>query len=183
MNKGRSGRARCLALGVVAACGVGASCSDRPVPERLGDGQSGDPCETDLDCAIGSVCFNEVCVQEGIFRVSLSWEVVSDFDLHVRTPGGSEISYAISAADGGYLDVDDCVGGECANPGGTHVENIFFNAMALPGTYRVWVVNFDGRAAGPFQIEVAGAVSQQWSGMLPAAEGSQSSTFAFEWGG
>ena len=58
------------------------SCSDRPVPEHFsGDGQSGEPCEVDQDCVEGSVCFGDVCVQEGQFRVSLSWDRVTDFDL------------------------------------------------------------------------------------------------------
>lgn len=183
MSKRRNpARAELVALGALMGALVGA-CSDRPVPEHNGSGQSGEPCTSDLECEAGGVCFNEVCVQQGIFRVSLSWDVISDFDLHVQTPGGNEISFAVSQVDGGYLDVDDCVGGDCANPSGTHVENIFFSDIALPGTYRVWVVNFDGLEAGTYDIEVAGAVSQNWSGQLDDYEGAQTPTYAFEWGG
>lgn len=157
-------------------------CSDRPVPERQpGDGMSGDVCADDGECVDGAVCFNEVCVQQGLFRVSLSWSVLSDFDLHVITPGGNEISYAFVTADGGTLDVDDCVYGVCSDPEGVHVENIFFDGDALPGTYKIYVVNFDGLSAGQYTVEVAGAINQSWMGELPALVASSSLTYQFEY--
>ncbi|MBK8265525.1 MAG: hypothetical protein IPK80_29875 [Nannocystis sp.] len=157
------------------------ACSDRPVPEPRGDGQSGDPCTSDADCEANSVCFNDVCVQQGIFRVSLSWSAVTDLDLHVRTPSGDEVSFSLPEVAGGSLDVDDCVGGLCSNPDGTHVENIFFNSTAAEGTYRAWVVNFDGLSAADFQVEVAGAVTESWSGQLSAEGGAMSEVFVFNW--
>lgn len=169
-------------IGVWAAL-LALSCSDRPVPEHLfGDGQSGEPCEVDSDCVEGSVCFGDVCVQEGEFRVSLSWERVTDFDLHVQTPSGAEISFNNASADNGYLDLDDCVGGVCASSG-THVENIFFNDAALSGTYRVWVINFDGLEGSAYDLEVAGAVQESWSGSLPATDGATSQVYTFDYGG
>ncbi|MCB9703165.1 MAG: hypothetical protein H6711_14825 [Myxococcales bacterium] len=170
-----------LRLAAALALPFALSCSDRPVPERgEGNGMSGDPCVDNSDCVEGSVCFGDVCVQEGTFRVSLSWTVRSDFDLHVQTPSGSELSYANPSADGGELDLDDCVGGECSEPHGTHVENIFFSDGALSGTYRVWVQNFDGLNAGAFTLEVAGEVQAEWSGELAAIDGAISEVFTFE---
>lgn len=170
---------------LLAAAGLSAAllgCSDRPVPDRKpGDGQSGDVCVDDDECVDGAVCFNEVCVQQGLFRVSLSWSVLSDFDLHVVTPAGNEISYATVAADGGYLDVDDCVYAVCADDSGVHVENIYFDAEALPGTYRVYIVNFDGLSSGQFTVEVAGAVTETWTGELPALVAASSLTYTFEY--
>ncbi|MEZ4452419.1 MAG: hypothetical protein R3B09_23340 [Nannocystaceae bacterium] len=174
-------RTTLLAAAIAAILGCSEGCSDRPVPDvQRGDGQSGDVCEDDSECVDGAVCFNQVCVQEGLFRVSLSWSVVSDFDLHVVTPYGNEVSYATPSNDAGYLDVDDCVYGVCTDPSGVHVENIYFNAMAVPGTYRVYVMNFDGAAPGQYTVEVAGAVTQTWSGELPGIPNTSSVTYEFE---
>ena len=143
---------------------------------------SGEPCDIDSDCVDGSACFGDVCVQQGLFRVSLSWMAFADFDLHVRTPDGSEISYQNPSSDDGYLDLDDCVLGECTNSG-PHIENIYFNAAALSGTYEVWVQNFDGGEAGDFSLEVAGAVEEAWTGSLPAQELFNSPIFSFDYDG
>lgn len=170
-------------LGVGAAVFFALSCSDRPVPEEgAGDGMSGEPCLVDSDCVEGAVCFGEVCVQQGLFRVSLSWSAFSDFDLHVRTPSGSEISFQFPNNDDGYLDVDDCVLGECSDDG-LHIENINFNSQALSGTYEVWVQNFDGVNGGDFNLEVAGAVQQSWTGSLPATELAISQIYTFDYDG
>ncbi len=168
-------------LGVGFAIAIALSCSDRPVPEE-GSGMSGDQCDVDSDCVSGSVCFEDVCVQQGVFRVSLSWVVSSDFDLHVRTPSGAEVSFEVTSAAGGDLDVDDCIDSDC-NSSGTHVENIFFNSEADAGTYDVWVVNFNGSEGGSYSIEVAGAVDASWSGELPASEGIVSPVYSFDFGG
>ena len=168
-------------VGVGFAIFIAFSCSDRPVPE-VGSGMSGDLCVLDNDCVNGSVCFGEVCVQQGVFRVSLSWEVSSDFDLHVRTPSGAEVSFVVTNVAGGALDVDDCIDSDC-NSSGTHVENIFFNSEADAGSYDVWVVNFNGDKSGSYTIEVAGAVEAGWSGELPASEGATSPEYSFDFDG
>jgi uncharacterized protein YfaP (DUF2135 family) len=127
------------------------------------------------------VCFEGTCVAGGEVRVSLSWTVVSDFDLHVRTPDGIEVYFGNPIAGGGELDVDDCVGQSCRDPSGVHVENIFFDASASRGEYGVWVQNFDGAQAGAWDIEVAGAVSAHWNGELAAAQYENSTTMRFTW--
>jgi uncharacterized protein YfaP (DUF2135 family) len=120
-------------------------------------------------------------VQEGELRISLSWDVISDFDLHVRTPLGSHIFFDHMWADHGELDVDDCVHGMCRDPNNTHVENVFFESATPRGDYLVWVENFDGRRAGDFQIEVAGPVEHHWTGSLPAIVGHHSQQWTVHW--
>lgn len=141
-------------------------------------GEPGDPCENNWDCVPGSICFNaSYCVGSGSLRVTLSFETDSDFDLHVLTPGGSEIYYANERADGGFLDVDQCVG-LCGTE--THVENVVFDDTAASGTYQIWVVNYDGRAAGPFSVEVVtDAGVEDFHGTLPAEADAESERFSF----
>ncbi len=163
-----------------------AGCADRPIVfgeggTDGGNGQSGDPCQTDHDCASEAVCFEGTCVQEGVVRVSLSWNVLTDYDLHVETPGGQHLFFKNTVGGGGKLDVDDCVHGECRDNARTHVENIYFNETAASGHYSVWVVNFDGRDTGEFGIEVAGAVEKQWAGELPAQQAISSEIYSFNW--
>jgi uncharacterized protein YfaP (DUF2135 family) len=142
----------------------------------------GDPeCISPTDCAEDQTCFEGTCVGTGQFRVSLSWTVVSDFDLHVLTPSGIEIWYGEPEVAAGYLDVDDCVGGGCRDNEGVHVENVFFNAGAERGTYKVWIVNFDGAGGGEFNLEVDGNATAQFSGNLPSYTGAQSEVFSFEY--
>lgn len=167
-----------------------AACADRPIvvgeggsgaTDGDGDGQSGDPCQTDSDCAAGGVCFEGTCVQEGLVRVSLAWDILTDYDLHVETPGGHHLFFENMQGGGGELDVDDCVHGECRDNTGTHVENIYFDKNASGGQYTVWIVNFDGRDGGAYSIEVAGAVEKSWSGELPAEQAISSELYSFNW--
>lgn len=137
-------------------------------PSETGSGTLavGEACDETEECVPGSVCFNKYCVGAGTLRVSLAFSVDADFDLHVLTPGGSEIYFAEPEANGGTLDVDQCIL-PCGDE--PHAENVVFDETALAGDYEVWVVNFGGRAAGDFRIEVAGDVSASFEGSLPAA--------------
>lgn len=141
-----------------------------------GDTPVGEACDATEECVPGSVCFSGYCVGTGALRVSLAFSVDSDFDLRLVTPLGGEISFENESADGGFLDVDQCV-----DPCGTgeHVENIVFVEAAPRGTYGVSVANFDGRAAGAFTIEVAGAADETFEGTLPGEPMAVSETFSF----
>lgn len=130
------------------------------------------------ECPVGATCFEGVCVGTGELRVSLSWNYVSDLDLHVETPTGVHISFENPAAGGGVLDVDDCIGGQCVDNAAVHVENIFFPQQPPVGEYRVWVNNFDGLSGGPFDIEVSGQATVDFHGEIPAAA-VQSQVFTF----
>jgi hypothetical protein len=162
-------------------CPSSQSCGGDGIPNVCGGGGPGlpgDPCTGNTDCEPGSICWNETCVREGLLRVSLAWTSDSDFDIHVLTPAGSEIYYGNDSADGGSLDVDDCVG-TCADPGGTHVENVVFENVVPSGSYEVWVVNYDGRAGGSYSIDVSGRASASFGGSLPATRGAESSRHSF----
>ncbi len=144
-----------------------------------GTREPGERCDDDVDCVDDAVCFTGTCVGEGELRVSLAWEVHSDFDLHVILPNGHEIYYADPLHSTGELDVDDCIT-RCRDPDGTHVENVYFGANAQRGEYRVFVENFNGWRAGDFFIEVAGeGTRDMWDGRLPADSGARSQVFSF----
>lgn len=136
-----------------------------------GTGVPGSLCEPD-GCKERTTCFEGTCVGTGALRFSLSWTVVSDFDLHVKTPSGVEIFFGNSMGMGGELDVDDCVGNSCRSA--MHVENIVFEDDPMPGTYEVWVVNFNGGGSGSFQIQVTGAARGMFTGTLPASANTSS---------
>lgn len=158
--------------------------------DQFGDTETGsttmqvDPgteCTEPEDCGVGQTCFEGVCVGSGTVRISLSWTVVSDLDLHLFLPNGDWMSFENPNTEYGELDVDDCVGGMCINQNGVHVENIFLDGNAPRGTYGVQVVNFDGRANADYSIEVAGAVDTAFFGTLPAQEFTQSVVHEFLW--
>jgi uncharacterized protein YfaP (DUF2135 family) len=146
--------------------------ADRP------DVDPGSECVQDPDCAADQVCFDGTCVGSGQLRVSLSWDTRTDLDLHVQTPSGAEVDYETPEAGGGELDVDDCVGGVCATLGGPHVENVVFQSAAS-GRYLVWVENFDGNRDADFDIEVAGAHNETFSGSVGPPPYDHSETFDF----
>src|SRR6188768_4544001 len=93
-----------LALLTVPACGDDkADSDDGGGAGARGDAQPGDPCDETQECVPGSICFNKFCVGEGTLRISLAFDVDSDFDLHVETPTGAEIYYNNKTANGGTL--------------------------------------------------------------------------------
>jgi hypothetical protein len=140
-------------------------------------GIAGDLCNGPVDCTPGNICWNSICVTDGVMRFSLAWNVTSDFDLHVRTPLGHEIYFSNDSADGGVLDVDDCVFNGCRRPSGTHVENVYWAATPPSGTYEIWVENYNGSAAGDFTLEVFGATAGPFAGSLPATSDAESTHF------
>jgi len=126
-------------------------------------------CETNSECAAGQSCFEGICVGEGGLRFSLTWNEDTDFDLFVRMPDGTEISFIAVSAGGGMLDVDDCFV-DCRLPGGPHVENIFFAEEPARGTYTYWVVNSGVVTPDDYALEVsaAGMVQATQTGTLAA---------------
>jgi uncharacterized protein YfaP (DUF2135 family) len=118
-------------------------------------------------------------VYGGTFRISLSWTVDSDFDLHVLTPLGNEIFYANDAADGGKLDIDDCVSTCRPTQTGIHVENIYFTGTAPAGMYETWAVNYDGRNGGDMGIEVSGLAAHTFTSSLSASPGLETMHWKF----
>ena len=147
----------------------GASC-DTATPEAGADAGGCDP---------GFLCFNAYCVETGPLRISLTFTTDTDLDLHVKTPAGDEIYYANRTADQGKLDVDQCVS-SCGTS--SHVENVFFSSPTPQGQYSFWVVNYTGRAASDFTIDVvADGQSAQFTGNVAGTDGTQSNTFTFNY--
>lgn len=142
----------------------------------------GSPCTATEQCDPNSVCYNGICVTAGALRFSLSWNVLSDFDLHVKTPNGNEIYFGNRQADGGMLDVDDCISNECVTSG-THVENVYFTSAAPRGTYTYWVVNFNGSTSGTYTLEVFvnGVRVETKTGTLPASSGAESPKYTYQY--
>jgi hypothetical protein len=138
-------------------------------------------CTVPQDCGEDETCYQGVCVGTGNVRVSLSWNVVTDLDLHVRVPNGEWISYEMPITAYGQLDVDDCVSGACINQDGTHVENVFLDANAPRGTYGIMIVNFDGRLGADYAIEVAGDATASYVGFLPATQFFEGPVHEFTW--
>lgn len=138
---------------------------------------SGDECASDEDCGSGTECESGTCVGVGVLRVTLTFSMDTDLDLHVITPSGEEVYFGNPSAAGGVLDVDTCVGS--CDVEEVHVENVVFNESMQSGFYEAYVVNFDGRAAGAFRIDVAGAAELSADGSLSDTFGATSESL--EW--
>jgi hypothetical protein len=150
--------------------------------EASDDGaQAGESCNLDADCKPGTTCFQGTCVGEGELRFSLSWTLDTDLDLHVMTPGGEEIYFANPTAVGGELDVDDCVGSTCREPGGTHVENVYWGAGPPTGEYTFWAHNFSQEFLASFEIEVSrdGRTITTERGQVPLTDPYESTRFTY----
>ncbi len=107
-------------------------------------------------CQPGQSCTNGTCIGTGMLRVTMTWSLPGDMDLHVMTPGGAHIYYGNRNADGGRLDRDDT--------SGTGPENIFWTAAPPRGTYVICANPFSVRAPTTFTVEVRGAVQATHSG-------------------
>lgn len=175
-NAGSCGNLKnCEDIGEVVVPAGGCDLDDEPV---AGTFAVGDACTATAQCVGGAECFNGYCVGAGVLRVSMTFAVGSDFDLHLMTPSGTEIFFGTQEAEGGKLDVDQCGGAEICDAT-THVENIVFETSAPIGSYEVWAENYTGAAAGDFTIDVSGETDQVFEGSLPAQMGAESDHFSF----
>ena len=157
-----------------------AACGGEAEVEVSGIGEIavGQICTETLECVPGSMCFNEFCVGSGNLRTSLAFYEDTDLDLHLVTPTGSHIYFGNDYADGGELDVDQCI--DYCGPG-AHVENIVFAGSPPSGTYEVWIENYDGRAPANFSIEIAGSgLSTSFSGSVGPEAGAESQRMTFD---
>lgn len=88
--------------------------------------------------------------EDGVIKVTMQWNFVSDIDLHAEEPNGNHIYFANKGREGGaggWLDLDDTHGGQGA------AENMNWQNPA-PGHYRIWVNYFSGRGGGPVKVTV-----------------------------
>ncbi|HEY0712500.1 MAG TPA: hypothetical protein VGF45_07495, partial [Polyangia bacterium] len=126
---------------------------DLPPALIAGRKQPGEACTNTLECAGLASCHEGFCVGESFARVSMTWAVKSDFDLHVRKmPGGQVIFEKSREVKGvGRIDVEQCsTSAQCL--GDKHIENIVL--YGDPGTYEAWVQNFGGVLPGDATIDV-----------------------------
>lgn len=159
-----------------------AACDASPGPAR-GNAQPGDACTTTNECTVGFECDEGLCQHDEPFRITLSWTVDTDFDLHVRTPDGEELYFGRDN-ELAWLGSDDCGSEACKEPGKTHYEHAFLKKIEqAPGTrdassdddagsagdagdagdalepvdliYEYWVDNYGCKRAGDFTVEVA----------------------------
>lgn len=170
-----------LSLAVVA-------CGDDPIAVR-GSLRPGATCEVTNDCAIGFECTENICAQVEPHRITLSWTVDTDFDLHVRTPNGQELYFNGNSTQA-WLAADDCYGtslpnsdavtNACSDEDGVHYEDAFLlnlyddTLTTQPRLdYEYWVENYDCDTAGDFEIVVMAqdntAEDEIKTGTLPAA--------------
>ena len=71
---------------------------------------------------------------QGELKLTLLWDFAGDIDIHVQQPSGNWINYTQprDAASGGYLDVDNVIGGSGS------AENIYWENPPK-GHYKVWL--------------------------------------------
>jgi hypothetical protein len=123
-------------------------------------------------CPAGEVCANGVCVGNGQLRITMTWNVSGDMDLHVVPPCGTLIYYAALSACGGTLDVDSCPAERRANATDpcNGPENIFWPAAPASGTYVVCAVPYQLSTAVNYTVTVTRGTTQlrRWTGSRPA---------------
>jgi len=151
-------------------CGACGDACNVPLPPD-GSCTLGDACG---GCPTGSTCVESTCVGEGALRFTLAWSATVDLDLHVLTPGGTEISYTRRSADSGMLDRDNTAGGSGA------LENVFFSAPPT-GTYTYWAYNFSASSSASFTLRVyrGGALAATQTGTIGSRAESSRFTIDF----
>ncbi|HPQ69072.1 MAG TPA: hypothetical protein PKW95_08070 [bacterium] len=131
-----------------------------------------------------ALALDGVEVQYGDVKVSLSWDTMTDVDLHVYEPSGEEIYYGHStSATGGQLDLDSNAG---CSIDGINNENIFWPEGQSPtGDYTVmahmWSDCEVGYASGTVTMSFCGEQSPLVEYFSLGATGSSESwTFTSE---
>ena len=126
-------------------------------------------------CAADEACANGVCVGNGQLRITMTWNVRGDMDLHVVPPCGTEIYYGRLTACGGTLDVDSC---PAQSPAGTTdpctgPENVFWPSTPANGTYHVCANNWALSSAVTFRVTVTRGttVIRTWTGSRSGSAG------------
>ncbi|CAN0570452.1 unnamed protein product, partial [Laminaria digitata] len=118
------------------------------------------------------------CVRTGKLRVSSVWYEDTDLDLYVEVPGGETLFWEARNVEGGIYDFHNCTG-KCENPG-PYVENVFFENDVQEGTYKVWVVHEQARAATSFEFEVEYEGERlNFAGDVGNERGAESAVFEF----
>lgn len=113
--------------------------------------------QPDIDAAHGGLISGD-----GDIKMTLTWDFVSDVDLHVIDPTGFEIYFANKRApSGGWLDYD--------NTYAYGPENVYWPSGTAPvGNYRVFLHHYSGAIGGNYTVVVkAGTHSRTFRGYIP----------------
>lgn len=167
---------------------IATACTEEAAPKR-GNAQPGETCASTNECAIGFQCTDDVCGQadplRNPYRITLTWEANTDFDLHVRTEG--QELYFDRENTFAWLGSDDCASETCIEDDTLHAEHAFLRNIVAPddmdagqtiegedgdggtddgiapGTivllqeYEYWVDNYGCQKAGDFTLAVIAA--------------------------
>lgn len=169
----------------------GLACTEDAAPPR-GNAQPGETCASTNDCAVGFACnSDDVCSQadptRNPYRTTLTWDVDTDFDLHVITYDRREVYFGHNN-DKAWLGTDDCGSEHCFDEDKTHAEHAFLFQIDVPsdvdsgqqvepstdgdggvddgiapGTtvvlaqYEYWVDNYGCQKSGDFTLSVVAA--------------------------
>jgi hypothetical protein len=111
----------------------------------------------------GDVCANRNCVQDGVIRITLSWDGTDDKDLAVTTPGGNVIDFStpVDEATGGTLESD-------TRPFefGNYVENVYFpDANLTPEGLYIYEIRAGGSNPWTAQVYLDGDLFRATSGI------------------
>lgn len=118
---------------------------------------------------------------EAALTVTLKWTDGTDLDLHLIQPNGEEVYYRNRETDAGArFSKDACIASRCAE-GEERVEEVRYQAWAPGGTYRVFVVNYDGEttANATLEVNIKGEI-QTFNVNLAAQAGTQSQEIEFQ---
>ncbi len=119
-----------------------------------------DGCESTRACSTDGrlTCIASNCLEAGKLTITLSWRADTDLDLVVESPEGGRIGAMEELeADRGRITVDECYDSDrCGASEHPHVEHILwdFDDSAPTGRYRIEVINFDGRNAADFRLDI-----------------------------
>lgn len=101
---------------------------------------------------------------DGFVKVTLTWDFVSDLDLHVEDPDGYHIYWGKpTSPNGGWLDTDNMV---AYGP-----ENITWTDSDQQGFYRVFIHHYKGSNSGNYTVRVQiGDMSKMFFGQIAAEQ-------------
>ena len=117
-------------------------------------------------------------------RISLLWPEATDLDLFVLDPAGQTIYYGNrTTPQGAQLLKADCLSGSCPElqDGSDYAEWIEWSGEPLQGEYKIWAVNYNGRAVANYFIQVeSNRGNTSFEGVL-ATRGESSPSWSFEY--
>lgn len=131
-----------------------------------------------------SICLGEQ-PKDGPAYLKLKWTASTDLDLIAKFPGGREVSPLLTGGnipDGVKMYPPECYNASTCIEGEEHVEHIEWAAGKMKkGTYKVTVLNFDGRNAATYEIlvKLPNGKTIKHNAHLSATKNARSEVFEF----